>query len=133
LEREMANKTIENLSRRERQIMDIIYQKGNATAMDVMDGLPDPPSYSAVRAMLRILEEKGILKHKHNGPRYVFIPRVSRERAKKSAMKNILTTFFEGSPESAMATLLDVSKSDLSEEDFDRLENMIKKAKEEGL
>jgi BlaI family transcriptional regulator, penicillinase repressor len=129
----MASKSIDNLSRRERQIMDVIYQKGCATAMEVLQGLPDPPSYSAVRAMLRILEEKGMLKHKHSGPRYVFIPRVSRDRAKKSAMKNILKTFFEGSPESAMATLLDLSKSDLSQEDFDRLEIMIKKAKEEGL
>lgn len=128
----MTKKLIDNLSRRERQIMDIIYQKECATAMEVLQAMPDPPSYSAVRAMLRILEEKELLKHKHNGPRYVFMPRVSRERAKKSAMKNILDTFFEGSPESAMATLLDLSKSDLSQDDFDRLENLIKKAKEGG-
>ena len=129
----MTKTSIENLSRRERQIMDIIYQKGCATAADVLDNLPEPPSYSAVRAMLRILEEKGLLRHKHDGPRYVFTPLISRNKAKKSAMKNILMTFFDDSPESAMATLLDVSKSDLSEKDFDRLEEMIKKAKGKGL
>ena len=129
----MTKTSIENLSRRERQIMDIIYQKGCATAVDVLDNLPEPPSYSAVRAMLRILEEKGLLRHKHDGPRYVFTPLISRNKAKKSAMKNILMTFFDDSPESAMATLLDVSKSNLSEKDFDRLEDMIKKAKEKGL
>lgn len=128
----MAPKTTNDLTRRERQIMDIIYQKGCATAQEVLENLPQPPSYSAVRAMLRILEEKGLLKHKQEGPRYVFLPRVSRERAKKSAMKNLLSTFFDGSPESAMATLLDVSASDLSDEELDRLEELIRKAREKG-
>jgi len=121
-----------NLSRRERQIMDIIYQLGQATAAEVMENLPDPPSYSAVRAMLKILEDKGHLRHKQQGPRYVFLPTVSREKAKRSAVKHLLQTFFDGSAESAVATLLDVSRSDLSNADLDRLNSLISQAKKEG-
>ena len=91
-----------NLSRRERQIMDIIYQRGQATAAEVMESLPDPPSYSAVRAMLRLLEEKGHLRHEQDGPRYVFKPTLARDRAKKSALKQMLQTFFDGSIEQAL-------------------------------
>jgi len=121
-----------NLSRRERQIMDIIYRKGQATAAEVMENLPDPPGYSAVRAMLKILEDKGHLRHKQQGPRYVFLPKVSREKAKRSAVKHLLQTFFDGSAASAVATLLDVSRSDLSNADLDRLNNLISQAKKEG-
>ena len=121
-----------NLSRRERQIMDIIYQFGRATAAEVLENLPDPPSYSAVRAMLKILEDKGHLRHKQQGPRYVFLPKVSREKAKRSAVKHLLQTFFDGSAESAVATLLDVSRSDLSNADLDRLNSLISQAKKEG-
>ena len=121
-----------NLSRRERQIMDIIYQLGQATAAEVLENLPDPPSYSAVRAMLKILEDKGHLRHKQQGPRYVFLPKVSREKAKRSAVQHLLQTFFDGSAESAVATLLDVSRSDLSNEDLDRLNSLISQAKKEG-
>ena len=121
-----------NLSRRERQIMDIIYQFGQATAAEVLENLPDPPSYSAVRAMLKILEDKGHLRHKQQGPRYVFLPKVSREKAKRSAVKHLLQTFFDGSAESAVATLLDVSRSDLSNADLDRLNRLISQAKKEG-
>ena len=121
-----------NLSRRERQIMDIIYQLGQASAAEVLDNLPDPPSYSAVRAMLKILEDKGHLRHKQQGPRYVFLPKVSREKAKRSAVKHLLQTFFDGSAESAVATLLDVSRSDLSNADLDRLNSLISQAKKEG-
>ncbi len=121
-----------NLSRRERQIMDIIYQFGQATAAEVLENLPDPPSYSAVRAMLKILEDKGHLRHKQQGPRYVFLPKVSREKAKRSAVKHLLQTFFDGSAESAVATLLDVSRSDLSNADLDRLNSLISQAKKEG-
>ena len=121
-----------NLSRRERQIMDIIYQHGQATAAEVLANLPDPPSYSAVRAMLKILEDKGHLRHKQQGPRYVFLPKVSREKAKRSAVKHLLQTFFDGSAESAVATLLDVSRSDLSNADLDRLNSIISQAKKEG-
>ncbi len=121
-----------NLSRRERQIMDIIYQFGQATAAEVLENLPDPPSYSAVRAMLKILEDKGHLRHKQQGPRYVFLPKVSREKAKRSAVQHLLQTFFDGSAESAVATLLDVSRSDLSNADLDRLNSLISQAKKEG-
>ena len=121
-----------NLSRRERQIMDIIYQLGQATAAEVLENLPDPPSYSAVRAMLKILEDKGHLRHKQQGPRYVFLPTVSREKAKRSAVQHLLQTFFDGSAESAVATLLDVSRSDLSNADLDRLNSLISQAKKEG-
>lgn len=121
------------LSRRERQIMDIIYRQGNATAAEVLKHLTDPPSYSAVRAKLRILEEKGHLKHKQQGPRYVFCPTISLETAKRKAVKHILQTFFDGSAENAVATLLDVSKQELSEDNFDRLKQMIENAKREGL
>jgi len=121
-----------NLSRRERQIMDIIYQLGQATAAEVLENLPDPPSYSAVRAMLKILEDKGHLRHKQQGPRYVFLPKVSRDKAKRSAVQHLLQTFFDGSAASAVATLLDVSRSDLSNADLDRLNSLISQAKKEG-
>ena len=128
----MAKNSQEHLSRRERQIMDIIYQRGQATAADVLENLPDPPSYSAVRAMLRVLEEKGHLKHKQQGPRYLFSPKVSREKAKRSALKHLLQTFFDGSATSAVAALLDVSRSSLSDDDLKRLSALIDQAKKEG-
>jgi len=120
------------LSRRERQIMDIIYQKGSATAADVLENLPDPPSYSAVRALLKVLEVKGHLKHTQDGPRYIYTPKVSREKAKHSAISHVVHTFFDGSATQAVAALLDTSQSELSDEDLDRLAKMIQKAKEEG-
>lgn len=120
------------LSRRERQIMDVIYQRGKATAAEVMEGLPDPPSYSAVRALLRVLEEKGHVRHKQDGPRYVFYPTVSRDRARESALKQVVGTFFEDSAEQAVATLLDMSARDMSESDLDRLAELIEQAKKEG-
>jgi predicted transcriptional regulator len=128
----MTETSQEKLSRRERQIMDIIYQKGNATAAEVMDSLSDPPSYSAVRALLKVLETKGHLKHRQDGPRYVFSPRLSREKAKKSALKHLVRTFFDGSTEQAVAALLNVSKSELSDDDLDRLKQLIDQARQEG-
>src|SRR5262245_65537883 len=89
-----------SLSRRERQIMEVIYRRGQSTAAEVLEGLPDPPSYSAVRAMLRVLEEKGHLRHEQNGPRYVFLPTVPREQARRSALKQLVQTFFDGSTRS---------------------------------
>ena len=128
----MQNQPETSLSRRERQIMDILYEHGHATASEVHAKLPDPPSYSAVRAVLRILEEKGHVKHQQDGPRYVFLPTTSPETAKRSALQHLLRTFFEGSAERAMAALLDVSSSKLSEQDFDRLANLIENARKEG-
>ena len=121
-----------HLSRRERQIMDVIYSKGRATAADVLEAIPKPPSYSAVRAMLRLLEEKGYLRHEQDGPRYVFLPTLSRERARQSAMKQLLQTFFDNSAEQAVAALLDMSRARLSEAELDRLSDMIEKARKEG-
>jgi BlaI family penicillinase repressor len=120
------------LSRRERQIMDILYQRGRASASDVREAMPDAPSYSAVRAMLRILEEKGHLKHQEEGLKYVYAPTVARDKAKRSAMQHLLDTFFNGSPEQIMASLLDVSSTRLTREELDRMSAMIDKAKNEG-
>jgi predicted transcriptional regulator len=120
------------LSRRERQIMDIIYQRGQATAAEVLEDLPNPPSYSAVRAMLRLLEEKGYVTHDQDGPRYVFIPTLAREKARKSALKQMLQTFFDDSTEEAVAALLDLSRAKLSKEELDRLSEMIEEARKKG-
>ena len=128
----MAQQSHEHLSRRERQIMDIIYRNGKATAAQVMDGLPDPPSYSAVRALLRILEEKGHLRHEQKGPRYVYLPTVPREKAKQSALNHVLTTFFEGSVSSAVAALLDMERDELADDELQRLAHLIEEAKREG-
>lgn len=128
----MSANSHHRLSRRERQIMDVIYGRGQATAAEVQEGLPDPPSYSAVRAMLRLLEEKGYLKHEQDGPRYLFKPTLAREKARKSALKQMLETFFDGSTEQAMAALLNLSKSKLDKEELDRLSQMIETAKKEG-
>jgi predicted transcriptional regulator len=122
----------QNLSRRERQIMDVVYAEGRATAAGVREKMPDAPSYSAVRALLRILEDKGHLKHENEGNRYVYLPTVPRGTASRSALKNLIHTFFDDSPESAMAALLDLGKDDISGEDLDRLAGIIEKAREEG-
>ena len=121
-----------HLSRRERQIMDVIYAHSPVTVRDVVDQIPDPPSYSAVRAMLRILEEKGHVKHAQDGPRYTYSPVVPREKARESAMKQMLQTFFDGSAERAVAALLDLPDSDLSEDELERLAELIEQAREEG-
>lgn len=120
----------EQLSRRERQIMDVIYARGQATAAEVAAALPDPPSYSAVRALLRILEQKGHLRHQEEGPRYVFLPTVSRDRARRSALRNLVRTFFDGSPAQAAAALID--QAELSDDDMSRLAELIDKARKEG-
>jgi len=120
------------LSRRERQIMDILYRLGSATAAEVKENLPDAPGYSAVRALLRILEDKGHLKHAYDGPRYVYAPVVSRPAAQKSALKQMVKTFFDGSPSNAVAALLDMSANDLSDTDLDQLARLVENAKREG-
>ena len=121
-----------SLSRRERQIMDAIYRRSQATAAEVLEDLPDPPSYSAVRAMLRVLEEKGHLRHDQQGPRYVFLPTVPRDKARRSALKQLVQTFFEGSTEQTVAALLDLSASKLSDVELDRLSQLINEARKEG-
>jgi BlaI family penicillinase repressor len=123
---------MKTLSRRERQIMDIIYSRGKATATEVMESLADPPSYSAVRSLLRVLEEKGHLRHEQEGQRYVYSPTLERERAKLSALRRVLQTFFDGSTEEAVAALLDISQERLSEGELKRMEQLIKQARREG-
>ena len=118
------------LSRRERQILDILYAKGSATAAEVKETLPDPPSYSAVRALLRILEEKGHAKHETQGTRYVYVPSVPRENARNSALTRIVQTFFDGSAAQAAAALVD--SGSLSDEELTRLSEMIERARKEG-
>ena len=120
------------LSRRERQIIDILYARGQATAAEVQTALPDPPSYSAVRAMLRILEEKGHVRHEQDGPRYVYVPIVARDNAKRSALRHVLRTFFDGSAEQAISALLDDSSTRLSEVELDRLARLISQARRNG-
>jgi predicted transcriptional regulator len=126
----MMPQTTDPLSRRERQIMDIVYARGQATAAEVTAALADPPSYSAVRALLRILEQKGHLRHQQEGPRYVFLPTVSRDRARKSALRSLVKTFFDGSSAQAAAALID--QSQLSDADFQRLADAIDRARTEG-
>ncbi|HTS74588.1 MAG TPA: BlaI/MecI/CopY family transcriptional regulator [Bryobacteraceae bacterium] len=120
------------LSRRERQIMDILYQRGSASAAEVREGMENAPSYSAVRAMLRVLEEKGHVAHRSEGVKYVYLPTVKRDRAKRSALRHLLDTFFNDSPEQVVAALLDVSSAQLKPEDLERMAQMIEKARNEG-
>lgn len=124
--------SLSSLSRRERQIMDVLFRLGEATAADVMEGLPDPPSYSAVRALLRILEEKGQISHTQDGPRYVYRPTVAPEKARRSALRHVLRTFFDGSAEQAVAALLDEAGQDLSDDELNRLASLIEQARQEG-
>jgi predicted transcriptional regulator len=121
-----------NLSRRERQIMDVVYELQGATVNQVLERLPRPPSYSAVRALLRVLEQKGHLAHRQDGPRYIYVPTWPKEKAKRSALKHLLQTFFDGSTEEAVASLLDISEDSLSEEDYRRLLELVRKARKEG-
>jgi BlaI family penicillinase repressor len=128
----MGKKSHMDLSRRERQIMDIVYSRGGAGVADVMGALPDPPTYSAVRALLRVLEEKGHLRHKKDGARYIYLPTRPRGNAGRSALRRVLQTFYDGSAEKAVAALLDVSDSKLSPEELDRLSRLIEEARREG-
>jgi BlaI family transcriptional regulator, penicillinase repressor len=121
-----------HLSRRERQIMDILYRHGRATAADVRSELPDRPSYSAVRALLRILETKGHIRHETEGLRYVYVPSVARERAKRSALRHLLHTFFDGSAAEVMAALIEISPKGMSEREIERLKQVIDSRRSKG-
>jgi BlaI family transcriptional regulator, penicillinase repressor len=120
------------LSRRERQIMDILFRRGRATAAEVMGELPHESSYSTVRTQLRVLEKKGHVRHEQDGVRFVYMPVVARQAARKSALRHVIDTFFDGSPEKAVAALLGGEASKLSREEFDRIAEMIKRARKEG-
>jgi predicted transcriptional regulator len=113
------------VSRRERQVMEILFRKGRATAEEVMAELPDPPSYSAVRALLATLEQKELVKHSKDSRRYVYLPAVPEKRAKRSALKQLLTTFFEGSPEKLVASLLDPNDQKLSKDEIARIRKLL--------
>lgn len=129
--RTMPDPLTNQLSRRERQIMDVVYRRGQATAAEVLAELPEPPSYSAVRAMLRLLEEKGHVRHEQDGPRYVYLPTVNRDKARKSALKHLVRTFFDGSTEDAVAALLQ-NDAGIGDDELARLARLIDGAKKEG-
>ena len=122
----------ETLSRREREIMEVIYRRGQATVTEVIDGMADPPGYSAVRALMNILEKKGHLKHKKAGARYVYLPTRPRRRAGKEALRRLADTFYGGSVSDTVAALLDVSRDELTPGEMDRLAQLIEEARKEG-
>ena len=128
----MSGKGKTGLSRRERQIMDAVFRLGEASVADVRDALPDPPSYSAVRALMRVLTKKGELAHRSDGPRYVYRPTTSREEARAGALERLLSTFFDGSPSKAMTALMDLSGDDLSDEELEELEQLVRDARRAG-
>jgi predicted transcriptional regulator len=126
------NTALNQLSRRERQIMDVVYRMGKASVSDVLERLPDPPSYSAVRALMRILEEKGHLKHEQDGPRYLYLATVPRDAVKSDALSHLVRTFFGGSTEAAVAALLELPEHGLSGNELDRLSQLIDEARKQG-
>jgi predicted transcriptional regulator len=127
----MANRYAE-LGRRERQIMDVLFRRGRATAAEVLEDLADPPSYSAVRGMLKLLETKGHVRHEWDGPRHVYLPAGSRTDAQRSAARHILTTFFNNSMETAVAAMLGVADKPLSPEELKRLAKLVERARKNG-
>ena len=127
-----ALSTLTGLTRRERQIMDILYKRGRATASEVMEDLPGRPHSSTVRTQLRVLEDKGHVNHEEEGPRYVYLPAVPRRAARKSALRHLVETFFDGSPEQVVAAVLGGEGSRLSDKELDRIAQLVAKAKKEG-
>ena len=121
-----------DLSRRERQIMDFLYQRGRSGVGEVMAGIPDPPSYSAVRAMLRTLEEKGHIRHVEDGRAYIYEPIVQKDAARQGALSHLLKTFFDGSTEKAVAALLDLKSAQLTRDELERVSMLVDAAKNEG-
>lgn len=125
----MANQYDHQLTRRERQIMDVIYQSSQASVAEVREALDDPPSYSAVRTLMNLMVDKGRLKYKEQGKKYIYYPAVTRDKARRSALDGLLTTFFSGSAAQAVVSLIDTHKDNLSAEDLDRLAKLIEAAK----
>ena len=128
----MSSPPLSRLGRRERQIVEAVYRRGSATVAQVLGDLPDPPGYTSVRTMLRLLEHKGYLRHRAEGRRFVYVPVASPARVSRSALRDVLATFFEGSVEKAVASLIELGAGKLSDEDFDRLARLIDKARKEG-
>jgi BlaI family penicillinase repressor len=127
----MTTASNDPLSRRERQVMNIIYAKGRATATEIHAALPEPPTFSATRAIIRTLEEKGHIRHEEQGLKYIYLPVVPADKARRSALSNVVATFFQGSPSRLLATLLDSSTSKISDEELRELEELIRKARQE--
>ncbi len=128
----MDHRELGDLGRRERQIVEALYRLGRATVNDVLAELPDPPSYSAVRAMLNKLEEKGYARHEQDGPRYVYLPVIPAERARSTALRHLVDTFFDGSAERAVLALIQLSDTKISEEELERLAELVRRAEREG-
>jgi BlaI family penicillinase repressor len=128
----MSNEKHLQLGRRERQIMDVVYRRGRASVTEVLEDLPDPPTYSAVRGMLRLLEEKGFVRHEQEGLKYLYVPTGDTRQVRASALEHMVKTFFGGSPEQAVAALLEMSDNKLSVKDKQYLSQLIKKAQQEG-
>ena len=129
----MTNKSdVPALSRRERQVMDILHRRNGATVAEIMADLPDPPTYSAVRSVLRILGEKELIKHKEDGPRYVYSPAEATEQAREDVLAHVVRTYFAGSPEQAVTALLRMSDVDMSDDEIERLRNAIRQARQSG-
>lgn len=126
----MSKKTLHELARRERQIMEIVHRRGRATAAEVHGDLPDPPTYTAVRGMLRLLEEKGYLRHEEAGPRYVYFPTADGRRVGDSALKHLVSTFFGGSASTAVAAMIGIYEKDLDDEEFEKLQAMLDRVRE---
>ena len=126
------DKLSEALSRRERQVMNVLFRRGEATVAEVLGDLPDPPTYSAVRSILRILAQKGLITHRAEGPRYIYLPAVSTDRAGDEALRHVVRTFFEGSAEQAVTALLRLSDAELSDADLARLRERVGKARNSG-
>jgi predicted transcriptional regulator len=127
------SRTLHTLTRRERQIMDILFRRGRATAAEVMSELPDDPTSSTVRTQLRVLEQKGHARHEQDGLRFVYMPVLARHAARRSALRHVVETFFDGSPEKAVAALLGGEAAKLSSEQLDRIASLIAKTRKEGL
>lgn len=128
----MGRKSLQEFSRRERQIMDVIWRRGECTAAEVMEELPDAPSYSTVRTLLGVLERKGHLGHVRRGYHYVYSPTMAKERASASMLKHLMNTFFEGSPTNVVSAVLDISDSDLSDDEYQQILQMVEEARKEG-
>jgi BlaI family penicillinase repressor len=121
-----------SLSRRERQVMDILHRRGEATVAEIMGDLPDPPTYSAVRSVLRILGEKELIRYKEDGPRYVYFPAQTTEMAREDVLAHVVRTYFAGSPEQAVTALLRMSDVDMNDGEIERLRDVIRRARQSG-
>lgn len=128
----MSKKQLNQLSRRERQIVDILYREGEAAVSDVLKAMPDPPSYSTVRALLAVLEEKGQVRHRQQGRQYLYSPIVSRSKASRTALKHVVRTFFDDSVEDVVAALMSMKSTQISTEEYERLSRMIKDKRKTG-